>query len=209
MNPGYLRLYLVTDGSRGMAPVVREAVAGGVTAVQLRDPAATARQLREAAGVLLDVLAGTGVPLFVNDRLDVALAAGAQGTHLGQDDLPVAEARRLAGPGHLLGWSAADETELAPLAGWPEGTVDYVGVGPVRATPTKPDAGQPVGLDGLARACRHTPLPCVAIGGIDATNAHQAVAAGAAGVAVVSAICAAPDPRAAAAELAAMLGPTP
>jgi thiamine-phosphate pyrophosphorylase len=206
IDPTRLRLYLVTDGARDVGPVVRAAVAGGVTAVQLRDPTATGRQLREAAAALLDVLAGTGVPLIVDDRLDVALAAGAQGTHLGQHDLPVEDARRLAGPDHLLGWSAADEAEMAPLTGWPAGTVDYLGVGPVTATPTKPDAGRPIGLDGLARACRLTTLPCVAIGGIDAGNAGDAMAAGAAGVAVVSAICAAADPERAAAELAAAVG---
>lgn len=202
-----LRLYLVTDAAlcapRGLVPTVRAALAGGVTAVQLRDPLAPARALYTAAVELLEVVGPAGALLLINDRLDVALAAGAHGTHLGQDDLPVERARALAGPNHVLGWSAATSAEMAPLGSWPPGTVDYLGVGPVRATATKLDAGPPIGIDGLAEACRRTSLPCVGIGGIDATNAAAVRAAGAAGVAVVSAICAAADPARAAAELRA------
>jgi thiamine-phosphate pyrophosphorylase len=206
-----LGLYLVTDATlaapRTVADVVRAAVGAGngcgVTAVQLRDPAAGGRQLYLAAVELLEILAPTGVPLIVNDRLDVALAAGAHGTHLGQGDLPADRARAIAGPDHLLGFSAADASQMAALDSWPAGTVDYLGVGPVRATATKPDAGAPIGLDGLAEACRRTSLPCVAIGGIDASNAAAAIHAGAAGIAVVSAICAATDPARAAADLRA------
>lgn len=200
-----LRLYLVTDtarcGPRGVVSTVRAAVAGGVTVVQLRDPGAGGRDLYLAAVALLEVLAPNAIPLIVNNRLDVALAAGAQGTHLGQGDLPVDRARVIAGGDHIIGWSAADAQEMGPLAGWPAGTVDYLGVGPVRATTTKPDAGAPIGLDGLAGACRLTPIPCVGIGGIDATNAAAVRAAGAAGVAVSSAVCGAADPARAAAGL--------
>ncbi|MDQ6785131.1 MAG: thiamine phosphate synthase [Actinomycetota bacterium] len=202
-----LRLYLVTDAGiaapRSLADTVRAALRGGVTVVQLRDPTAGGRGLFEAAAELVEILAPTGVPLIVNDRLDVALAAGAQGTHLGQSDLPAQRARAVAGPDHILGLSAADAGQMASLADWPAGTVDYLGVGPVRSTATKVDAGAPIGLDGLADACRLSPLPCVAIGGIDASNAAAAIHAGAAGVAVVSAICAAVDPARAAADLRA------
>ncbi|MGI8750822.1 MAG: thiamine phosphate synthase [Acidimicrobiales bacterium] len=214
-SPLDLRLYLVTDASlaapRSLADTVRAAVGhggrDGVTAVQLRDPAAGGRQLYLAAVAMLDLLASTGVALIVNDRLDVALAAGAQGTHLGQGDLPPDRARALAGPDHVLGFSAANAAQMAPLGEWPAGTVDYLGVGPVRATATKTDAGAPIGMEGLAAACRLTSLPCVAIGGIDASNAAAAIRAGAVGVAVVSAICAAADPARAAADLRACVEP--
>ncbi len=213
-SPVDLRLYLVTDAAlaapRSLADTVRAAVGGGgsgreagVTVVQLRDPNAGGRQLYLAAVELLGVLATTGVALIVNDRLDVALAAGAQGTHLGQGDLPADRARAIAGPDHVLGFSAANTSEMASLGEWPDGTVDYLGVGPVRATATKPNAGAPIGLDGLAETCRLTCLPCVAIGGIDTSNAAAAIHAGAAGIAVVSAICAAADPARAAADLRA------
>ncbi|MDQ6838276.1 MAG: thiamine phosphate synthase [Actinomycetota bacterium] len=210
-SPIDLRLYLVTDAAlaapRGLADTVRAAVkggsGGGATVVQLRDTTASGRQLYLAAVELLEVLAPTGVALIVDDRLDVALAAGAHGTHLGQSDLPADRARAIAGPDHLLGLSAANPDEMAVLDGWPDGTVDYLGVGPVRATSTKADAGAPIGLDGLRATCHRTSLPCVAIGGMDASNARAAMSAGAAGVAVVSAICGSADPAQAAADLRA------
>lgn len=208
-----LRLYLVTDAAltrdRGLGATVRAAVEGGVTVVQLRNPTATAAQLYAAAIELRTTLEPTGVPLIVNDRLDVALAAGADGTHLGQGDLRPDLARAIAGPDHVIGWSAATGSEMAGLAEWSPGTVDYLGVGPVRSTPTKVDAGAPIGIDGLRSTCRLAPVPCVAIGGIDATNARAAVAAGAVGVAVVSAICGAADPAGAAAELRASVDGRP
>lgn len=194
MKPLDLRLCLVTAAVRpGLEQTVVAAVAGGATVVQLRDPTATGAGLYRAAVALRRALAPLGVPLIVNDRLDIALAAGAQGTHLGQSDLPPDRARAVAGPDHVIGWSA-DAAEMSVLAEWAPGTVDYLGVGPVWATPTKADAGAPIGIDGLRHACRLSTIPCVAIGGIDASNAGAAVAAGAAGVAVVSAICGAADP---------------
>ena len=144
MTRDALRVYLITDtdlcGPRGVGATTRAAVAGGVTAVQLRDPAATARQLCRAAAELLEVLAGTGVPLLINDRVDVAMAVGAQGVHLGQSDLPPAAARQLAGDGFIIGWSVTEPGQLRALEGLAPGTVDYLGVGPVYATATKPDA---------------------------------------------------------------------
>jgi len=198
-----LRLYLVTDrdlaGGRPLAEVVERAVRGGATAVQLREKSLGAGRFLAEVGELKRSLAGTGVPLFVNDRVDVALAAGADGVHVGQDDLPAAEARRLVGPGVLLGVSVAtpEEARRALADG-----ADYVSVSPVFLTPTKPDAEVAVGLEGVARIRKAVPDAAVlAIGGIDARNARAVVAAGADGVAVVSAIMAAMDPQAAAAAI--------
>jgi thiamine-phosphate pyrophosphorylase len=200
-----LSTYLVVDpdlcGERGVRATVLGGVSGGVTAVQLRDKDASARSLCELTAALLDALRGTDVVVVVNDRLDVALVAGAHGVHLGQDDLPVQEARRLAGPDLLIGLSVSTPKELAAANALPTGTVDYLGVGPVFATPTKTDAKPALGLDGIASLRRRTDMPCVAIGGINAGNATDVRASGVDGVAVVSAICAASDPAAAAAAL--------
>jgi thiamine-phosphate pyrophosphorylase len=204
-------LYLVTDtglaGARGVPDVVRAAVAGGVTAVQVRDKTASRRELYALTVAVRQALAGTsGVALFVNDAVDVALLAGADGVHVGQDDLPPAEVRALIGPDRLLGLSTGDEAELALALALPPGTVDLVGIGPVWSTPTKPDAGDGLGPDGvaaLAAAARAGGLRSVAIGGIDASRAPEVT--GVDGVCVVSAICAAPDPQAAAASLRAAL----
>jgi thiamine-phosphate pyrophosphorylase len=204
------RLYLVTDTAlsrpRAVPDVVRAAVAGGVTAVQVRDKHASRRELYELTLAVRAVLP-PGVALFVNDAVDVALLAGADGVHVGQDDLPPAEVRALIGPDRLLGLSAGSPEELAVALALPPGTVDVVGIGPVWSTPTKPDAGTGLGPDGvaaLADRARAAGLRSVAIGGIDAGNAASVT--GVDGVCVVSAICAAPDPTAAARELRAALG---
>lgn len=200
-----LSTYLVTDpdlcGERGVFETVVAAVEGGVTAVQLRDKGASARSLSLLATALLRALDGSGVPLLVNDRLDVALATGAHGVHLGQDDLDVEDARRLAGPGLLIGLSVSTQEEMTAANRLPPGTVDYLGIAPVFATATKTDTEEELGLDGLADLCRRTDLPCVAIGGIHAGNAAAVRSSGVDGVAVVSAICAAADPADAAAAL--------
>lgn len=202
-----LSLYLVTDtvlcGDRGVLTTVAQAVAGGVTAVQLRDPLASGRELYALALALRDLLAGTGVPFVVNDRLDVALAVGADGVHLGQGDLPVDAARRLAPLGFLIGLSVSTVAEVEQVAQLPAGTVDYLGVGPVFDTATKPLAPPGLGVQRTARVRAATALPCVAIGGIDAGNAAQVLATGVDGVAVVSAVCRAADPARAAYELRA------
>ncbi len=195
-----LSLYLVTDsalcGDRGVVETVRQALPGGVSAVQVREPHATTRELCALSRALLEVLAGTGVPLLVNDRLDVALAVGASGVHLGQSDLPAEDAHRIA-PDLLLGLSVSTEAQVAQAPAW----LDYLGVGPVEATPTKPEAAAPLGLAGTAALVARSRVPCVAIGGIGAGNAAQVRATGVAGIAIVSAVCAASDPRAAAAAL--------
>ncbi|MBP2416636.1 thiamine phosphate synthase [Microlunatus capsulatus] len=195
-----LDLYLVTDsalcGPRGVVETVRRALPGGVTAVQVREPRATTRELCALSRELLAVLAGTGVPLLVNDRLDVALAVGAQGVHLGQSDLPAEDAHRVA-PELLLGLSVSTPEQVAAAPDW----LDYLGVGPVRATATKPEAAAPLGLAGTAALVAAARVPCVAIGGIGPANAAEVRSTGVAGIAVVSAVCAADDPAAAAAAL--------
>jgi len=200
-----LRLYVVADtavcGTRTVVATILSAVRGGATAVQVREPLATTRQLCQLAQIVHHALASTGVPLLVNDRLDVALAVGAEGVHLGQSDLPATWARRIAGPDLLVGLSVSNLEQTAAANALPAGTVDYLGVGPVFATLTKPLAAPALGLELTARLAAGTSLPCVAIGGIDTGNAAQVRATGVDGIAVVSAVCAAPNPEAAAAAL--------
>lgn len=195
-------LYLVTDRGlargRASADIARAAVAGGVTCVQLREKNGATREFIGEARALLAVLRPIGVPLIINDRVDVALAAGADGVHLGQQDMPIAQARRLAPPGWIIGVSA--ESVADAVRAEREGA-DYVGVSPVFATPTKTDHAAPLGLDGLRAIRAAVRIPLVAIGGIHAGNARDVIRAGADGLAVVSAIVAADAPRAAAERL--------
>jgi thiamine-phosphate pyrophosphorylase len=194
-----LSLYLVTDpalcADQGLEETVTAAVRGGVTVVQLRDKQAGDSQLIDQARRLKDALAGSGVPLIINDRLEVALASGADGLHLGQDDGDVAAARAAMGEGAILGLSVQRRDQLARLD--PD-LLDYLGVGPVFATPSKQDHAEPLGFDGLAALVAESPLPVVAIGGLKAEHAAAVRAAGAQGPAVISAICGQPDPEAAA-----------
>jgi thiamine-phosphate pyrophosphorylase len=198
-----LDLYLVTDrvlcARLGIERVVAEAVRGGVTLVQLRDDDTPEGELVEIGRRLKVLLAPSGVPFVVNNRLDVALACGADGAHVGQSDSSPAAARERLGPAALLGLSITDPAQLATVD---PGIVDYLGVGPIFATATKPDAAPAMGLAGLAAARAATTLPIVAIGGIAEANAAAIVRAGADGIAVVSAICAAADPRASSERLA-------
>lgn len=197
-----LALMLVTDpamtAARGLVETVLAAAEGGATMVQLRDKAAPDDALIGIARELKSRLAPRGVPLIVNDRVRVARAAQADGVHLGQSDGDPLAARAALGPDALIGLSVGSAADIATVD--PK-VVDYVGLGPVFATPTKPDAGEPLGIDGVRRLRPLLPLPVVAIGGIGEAGAAAVIAAGADGVAVVSAICAAPDPRAAAAAL--------
>lgn len=201
-----LKLYLVTDRpaclGRDLFEVVEAAVTGGVRCVQLREKTLSTRQFVELALAMKERLAPYGVALIINDRLDVALACGAQGLHLGQNDLPVAMARRLLPPDRWLGLSV-ETLEQAELAA--ELDVDYFGVSPVFATATKTDTGEPWGLEGLARLRKLTPKPLIAIGGIHLDNARAVMDAGADGIAVVSAICSAPSPGQAAQALLARI----
>ena len=199
-------LYLVTDhdlaGGRPLSQVVAAAIRGGVTAVQYREKNASTCQILEEAVVLRDLCRAAHIPFIVNDRLDVALALDADGLHVGQDDMPAPIARKLLGPAKILGVSVGNAAQArAALA---EGA-DYVGASPIFATPTKPDADQPLGISGLEQLARACALPIVAIGGINKTNAAAILRAGAAGVAVVSAIVAAADPELAARELSQVI----
>jgi len=194
-------LYLVTDPAlargRALAGIVAQAVRGGVTLVQLRDKHAGGRALLEQAQMLKAMLDPLGVPLIVNDRVDVAHAAEV-GCHVGQSDLPAAAARAILGRDAILGVSL---DEAAQVRAVDPALVDYVAYGPFAATAIKADAGSPIGADGLAAVAKRTLLPLIAIGGIDAGNVAPAVRAGADGIAVVSAIMAAIDPEAASREL--------
>jgi thiamine-phosphate pyrophosphorylase len=194
-----LRLYLVTDQAlcrgRQLVDVVEAAVQGGASCVQLREKELSTREFLDQALALKALLAPRGIPLVINDRIDVALACGAEGVHLGQSDMPAGEARRLLPPHVFIGWSVETPEDVVRSAQMP---VDYLGVSPVFATPTKTDTKAPWGLDGLRRVREMTRLPLVAIGGIHAGNAAQVLAAGADGLAVVSALCSADDPCAAA-----------
>lgn len=199
-------LMLVTDRAllrgRPLEAVVDAAVRGGITAVELREKACPTRQFLELARRLKDRLDAIGVPLLINDRADIALAVGAAGAHFGQDDLPFLDARRLLGPGAAIGVSIETPGQAAEAEGW---DVAYLGVSPVFATPTKTDTRTPWGLDGLRRLRKLTGHRLVAIGGINAANAARVLEAGADGLAVVSAVCAAPDPEAAARALREIL----
>jgi thiamine-phosphate pyrophosphorylase len=197
-------LYLVTDRrlSRGRATVniVGAAVRGGITCVQLREKHCATREfIAEARAVrrLLDET-GTTIPLIINDRLDVALAVGADGVHLGQTDMHIADARRLVGANMLIGISveSVDDAIRAEAEG-----ADYLGISPVFATPTKNDTAPPLGLAGISRIRAAVSLPLVGIGGINHENAPEIIRAGADGVAVVSAIVSAACPRSAATTL--------
>jgi len=200
--PFDLSLYLVTDprlcAARGLVASVEQAVAGGVTLVQLRDPHAKGRDLVDQARALLAVLRPRGIPLIINDRVDVAVAADADGVHLGQDDMTPADARAVLGAGRILGLSVGSPEELAASD---LSHVDYVGVGPVEGTRTKSDAGGAIGIAGLSALRARISLPLVGIGGLDASLAGPVIRAGADGIAVVSAICAAADVTAAARHL--------
>ncbi|MQT11109.1 thiamine phosphate synthase [Segnochrobactrum spirostomi] len=205
--PVDVRLNAIVDpaalGATPPAEAALEAVRGGATLLQYRDKSGSTRAMVSAVRAILAAVRGTGVPVLVNDRLDVALAAGADGIHVGQDDLPAADARRLLGPEAIIGLSITDAAE-ADGAGDP--AVDYVGLGPVFATGSKADAADALGLGGteaVARLIRAAApgLPIVAIGGLGLANAADVIGAGTDGIAVISAILGAPDRRAAAAEL--------
>ena len=197
-----LRLYLVTDSDlclgRSLEEVVCEAVKGGVTMVQLREKSASTRTFVELAQRLKPVCEAAGVPLIINDRLDVALVVDADGVHIGQSDMPYEVARRILGPDKIIGLSVEnfDDLERANAL-----DVDYVGISPVYGTPTKTDTAEPFGLEGLRRAVELSIHPTVAIGGMNASTVGDVVAVGTDGVAVVSAICSAPSPRTASQEL--------
>lgn len=195
-------VYLVTDrqlcGERGVETVVAQAARAGVGYVQLREKTATTRHFIEMAKRIRDLLAPHHIPLIINDRVDVALAAGADGVHVGQSDMPAEAARKILGPTAIIGLSVETWGDVVAAQ---KMDVDYLGVSPVYATPTKTDTNDPWGLEGIARIKGYSRHPLVAIGGLDASNAADVVRAGADCIAAVSAICAAADPFAATKQL--------
>lgn len=197
-----LSVYLVTDtglcADVGVLATVAAAVTGGVTLVQLRDPHADDDALVELGRALVAELRGTGVPLIVNDRVHLVAPIGADGAHIGQSDLDPVQARAVLGPDAVLGLSVQTVEHVAAARAWGSGVIDHLGVGPLRAQSTKPDAAPPIGIEGFAEIAAVSPWPCVAIGGVGPCDAAPLRRTGAAGMAVVSAICGRPDPAAAA-----------
>lgn len=193
-----LSLYLVADPDHcpgDLPAAVARAIDGGVTCVQLRAKSLPDREQLALARRLRSICSAASVPFLVNDRLDIAILAEADGVHLGVDDVPPPDVRRIAPPGFLIGFSPETDEQIASVD---PGVVDYLGVGPVFGTSTKGDAGPAIGVERFAARCAASPVPVVGIGGITAANASTVRGAGAAGVAVVSAILAANDPAAAA-----------
>lgn len=199
-------VYLVTDrtlcGTRGVAEVVAQAARAGACCVQLREKTTATRRFIEAAEKIRARLIPHKIPLIINDRVDVALAAGADGVHVGQSDMRPETVRRLLGPDTIIGLSVEtwEDVEAAQRL-----DVNYLGISPVYATPTKTDTKEPWGLEGVARIRRFSRHPLVAIGGLDVSNAADVARAGADCIAVVSAICAAPDPFVATQQLKAII----
>lgn len=182
------------------AQLAEMAIEGGADTIQFRQKVGTTCGLLKVAQEVQTICARHSVPLIVNDRADIALAIGSAGAHFGQDDLPIAVGRKLFPPDAIIGASARTETKIMEAIA--EGA-DYIGFGPIRQTSSKPDAEAPKGLDALARMCEIAQCPVIAIGGITVEDVYDVIRAGAHGVAVISAVCVAPDPRVAAQRLAA------
>lgn len=200
------RVYLITDRKQAaggdILRAVEGALEGGIRAVQLREKDLPGGELFRLAGKMRDLTAKHGARLLVNDRVDVALAVGADGVHLGVSALPASAARRLLGGDALIGCSAHSVRELEEAAAH---GADFATFGPVFATPSKAPYGPPVGVETLREACRGTAIPVFALGGVGAANARETIDAGAWGVALISGIVAAKDPRVAALDLAARI----
>ncbi|MBM9514147.1 thiamine phosphate synthase [Desulfogranum marinum] len=195
-------LYLVTDRclskGRSSETIVRAAIRGGVSCVQLREKTCSTRDFLKEAYLLKTVLEPHKIPLIINDRIDIALAVRAEGVHLGQSDMPLWDARKIVGDDMIVGISA-ESVEDAVVA--EQQGADYIGISPVFATATKDDIAPPLGLEGVRQIREAVSLPLVGIGGINANNGHLVFQAGADGIAVVSAIVSADCPESATAEL--------
>lgn len=209
-----LRIYALVDparaGGHSLPELARALVDGGATLLQLRDKNGTTRQQIEEVRAIKQAIAGSTVPLLINDRVDVALAADADGVHVGWDDMAVEDARRLLGPDAIIGLSikTSDHVARAPLA-----LLNYVCIGGVFATSSKDNPDSPIGTEGLRKLvgevrARAPKLPVGAIAGIEASNAADVVRAGVEGVAVISALSLAPDPAAATCELRRIIDAT-
>ena len=199
-------VYLVTDRglcrNRSLQDIVLQAVQGGAAYVQLREKDLSTRDFVEEAIAVKKLLLPFHVPLIINDRIDVALACGADGVHIGQEDMPYATARKLMGQEAIIGLSVETWADVEASQNL---DVDYIGVSPVFATPTKTDTKEPWGLEGLRKIKSFSRHPLVAIGGINESNARTVVKAGADCLAVVSAVCSADDPAAAVAKLQSII----
>jgi thiamine-phosphate pyrophosphorylase len=202
VDPTILRLVAITDDAierrAGLVERASAAVRGGATCVQLRLKNAGAREVIEIARALV---AAVTVPVIVNDRADIALAAGAAGVHVGPADLPVVAIRRFAPSGFVIGASLGSDRELENAK-----DADYVGIGPLFSSPTKTDAGDAIGIAGFKRLSALCELPAIGIGGITAEVVPQVMEAGAAGVAAINAIFKGADPEGATRLLAAAIG---
>jgi len=202
LDPKILRLVAITDDAEDhrqtLVDRVAAAVRGGATSVQVRLKTAAPRQVVE---ITKSIIARVDVPVIVNDRADIALAAGAAGVHVGEADLPVAAIRRFAPPGFLIGASLGSDAELLNAK-----DADYVGIGPVFGSDSKSDAGTAIGVDGFKKLAALVQHPAVAVGGITADRALQITVNGAIGVAVINAIFNADDPESATREIAAAIG---
>jgi len=201
------RLCFIADSEaahgKDILQLIAQAVEGGVTIVQLRGKKWTSREFLDVGLKAARFLRPKKVPLIINDRVDIALACEAGGVHLGQDDMPLTFARELMGKERIIGISvsSADEALAAEKGG-----SDYIGVGPVFATLSKKDIGSPLGLAGLREIRQKVKIPILAIGGISVANVADVIASGADGVAVISAIAAATDPKKAATEIIELIG---
>ena len=202
LDPKILRLVAITDDAgdqrEGLVERVMAAVRGGATSVQVRLKTAAPREVVE---ITRSIMSRVPVPVIVNDRADIALAAGAAGVHVGEADLPVAAIRRFAPAGFIIGASLGSDAELANAK-----DADYVGIGPVFGSDSKNDAGTAIGVEGFKRLAALVDHPAVAVGGITADRALQITVSGAVGVAVINAIFKAPDPETATREIAAAIG---
>ena len=202
LDPKILRLVAITDDAEEQRSTlvdrVAAAVRGGATSVQVRLKGATPREVVEIASAIVRKVS---VPVIVNDRADIALAAGAAGVHVGEADLPVSAIRRFAPANFIIGASLGGDAELANAK-----EADYVGIGPLFATDTKGDAGKAIGIEGFRKLAGLAGRPAVAVGGLSADRAAQVMAAGAAGVAMINAIFRGDDPESAARSIAAAIG---
>jgi thiamine-phosphate pyrophosphorylase len=204
-----MRLVVITGPGghgRGHEDVARAALAAGCRAVQMRDKQLPDDDFQAVAGRISGYCRRAGALFFVNDRVDTVAAVGCDGVHLGVEDLEVGTARRRLPPGSIIGFSPENLQQAREAV---EASADYLGVGPVFATPTKGDAGEPIGLEGMAAYAEENLAPVIAVGGVDEENAASALQAGASGVAVVSAVTGAPDMEAAVRRLLQRLGLDP
>lgn len=199
-------LYLVTDRAlskgRSLLEIIKSAVEGGVTIVQLREKDCSTREFLKIAQEVKDLCSPLGVPLIINDRVDIALAVGAEGLHIGQSDMPYEIARKLMGPSAIIGLSVENVQDALNAE---KIDVDYLGLSPIYSTPTKIDIHHELGLEGIREIRKISRHPLIAIGGVNIHNTAEIIAAGSDGIAVVSAICSAEDPRSASQKLLAQV----